>query len=87
MLSVDIKNAFDGKPKADNFTVRLLLLIAKADSDNRKKLAMGYPVEVAAVEIFQRYCPYADKELSIPDWDEIERRARKSVKVLPDSGE
>lgn len=32
------------------FTARLLRLIAKADSDNREKLRMGFPEEVAAYE-------------------------------------
>jgi len=75
MLSVDLKNAFDGRSGADNFTVLLLRLIAKSDGDNRARLARGYPAEVKAVEIFQRWCPYADAALTVPDWDEIARRA------------
>lgn len=36
------------------FTANLLRLIAKADSVNRNKLRQGYPLEVGAVERYQR---------------------------------
>ena len=70
MLSIDLKNAFHYM-RLDNFTSLLLRLIAKADSDNRKKLARAYPVEVAAVNIYKNNCPYKDTARTEVDWDRI----------------
>jgi hypothetical protein len=79
MLAIDLRNAFDsGREQVDNFTVKLLRLIAKADGDNRAKLGKAYPVEVEAVEIYQRWCPYKDAALAEVDWDEITRRAGRT---------
>ena len=69
--------AFESGNPADNFTVLLLRLIAKADSTNREKLAKGYPNEVIAVEIYQNDCPYLDKARTDVDWEKIEQRAEK----------
>ena len=74
MLSIDLKNAFED-PRTDNFTVLLIRLIAKADSTNRKKLAMGYPVVVAAVDIYKNACPYKDENHTQVDWDKIAEAA------------
>ena len=77
MLRIDLQNAFEPGRDADNFTVLLLRLIAKADSDNRAKLKKDFPVEVMAVEIYQRDCPYIDpfESESGVDWEAIEKRA------------
>jgi hypothetical protein len=72
----DLRNAFEDN-RADNFTAILLRLIAKADSGNKEKLARGYPVEVAAVNIYRNDCPYtADQKV---DWEMIERLAFAKV--------
>jgi hypothetical protein len=60
-LAIDMSNAVNW-PKIDNFTVLLLRLIMKADSENRMLLRNGFPVEVKMVEIFQTRYPYL-KEL------------------------
>ena len=39
--------------QGDWFTARLLRLIARADTSNKKKLAQVFPKEVAAVQTFQ----------------------------------
>jgi len=65
MNVVDLKNAFEGGT-ADNFTVLLLRLIAKADSKNREKFCMGFPVEAMAVKIYTgSNCPYKNSK-SVP---------------------
>lgn len=78
MLAIDLRNAFEiGRERVDNFTVLLLRLIAKADSDNRKKLAAGFPVQVKAVEIYKTNCPYREapgKNREV-DWDKIAEMA------------
>ena len=79
MLSIDLKNAFRGGSEYDNFTVLLLRLIAKADSDNRKLLSKGYPVQVKAVEIYRTRCPYADQNRSVVNWDKLEAMAYAEV--------
>ena len=59
MLEIDLQNAFDpGRQHYDNFTVLLLRLIAKADSDNQEKLRQGFPVQVKAVEMYKTNCSY-----------------------------
>jgi hypothetical protein len=80
MLSIDLKEAFDGGD-GDWFTVLLLRLIAKSDGEHRAKLAKGFPVEVKAVEIYQKWCPYTDVTCTEPDWDEIARRATETRKT------
>lgn len=79
MNAIDIQNAFEPGRNADNFTVLLLRLIAKSDSENREKLRKGYPVEVRAVEIYKQDCPYADDAKTQVDWDEIDLRANDAV--------
>ena len=61
-LAIDMDNAVN-YPKADNFTVLLLRLILKADSDNRAKLAMGFPEEVKMVQRYRdgTLCPYREE--------------------------
>jgi hypothetical protein len=39
--------------RGDWFTARLIRLIARADTSNKKKLAQVFPKEVAAVQTFQ----------------------------------
>lgn len=73
MLAVDLKAAFRGD--GDWFTAMLLRLIAKADGDNREKLARGFPVEVEAVRVYKNECPYKDAAKTEVDWDEIARRS------------
>lgn len=73
MLSIDLKNAFTGAP-ADNFTVLLLRMIAKADGDNRMLLARGFPECVDAVWEYQNDCPYTDTGSQVVNWVEIARR-------------
>jgi hypothetical protein len=70
---IDLRNAFELGRNADNFTVLLLRLIAKADSNNRMLLRNGFPVEVKAVEIFQMNCPYRNEpgRNREVDWDRI----------------
>lgn len=78
MLSVDLRNAFENS-RADNFTVLLLRLIAKADSENAERLSGAYPEEVTAVDIYKNHCIYrktaTGKE---PDWDAIADEAKES---------
>jgi hypothetical protein len=87
MLAIDLRNAFEGAD-ADNFTVILLRLIAKSDSENKAKLALGYPVAVKAVEIYKNDCPYTDEDKSRVDWDKIAEMAEEAVypegKITPD---
>lgn len=40
----------------DWFTAKLLRLIAKADFENRSKLALGFPKEVELVDAYQGIC-------------------------------
>lgn len=75
MNSIDIKNAFTGST-ADNFTVLLLRLIAKADPDNRRKLHREFRCEVNAVNIFKNACPYTTTEKADVDWDMIDLMAK-----------
>ena len=56
-LAIDMDNAVS-HPHVDNFTVLLLRLIIKADSDNTMLLRNGFPVEVKMVEIYKTRCPY-----------------------------
>ena len=83
MLQVDIQNAFDSGRGADNFTVKLLQLIAKSDADNRMRLRKGFPVAVRAVELFQHDCPYlneiADDGCRKVDWKTLAERAEKEA--------
>jgi len=81
MLSIDLKNAIED-PKMDNFTALLFRLILKADGENMRKLALGYPVEVEMVKIFKTECPYvepSDAPFTGVNWEEIERMARERV--------
>jgi hypothetical protein len=75
MLCVDLKNAFGPRNDADNFTVLLLKLIAKADGENWARLSLGFPVQVEAVRIYKGDCPYKDPGHNEPDWEEIARRS------------
>ena len=76
MNAVDLKNAFDPIGRgADNFTVLLLRLIAKADGNNKEKLRQGFPVEVKATEIYRGACPYKDGNKTEVDWDQIVNKA------------
>jgi len=75
MLEVDLRNAFEPGSNADNFSVLLLRLIAKADGDNKLKLSLGYPVHVKAVWIYQNQCPYRDMNRSVVDWAAIATQA------------
>lgn len=59
-LVIDMDNAVN-QPHSDNFTVLLLRLIMKADSDNKVLLAKGFPVEVKMVEIYKTRCPYKEE--------------------------
>ena len=83
MLQVDLQNAFDSSRGADNFTVKLLQLIAKADTGNRMRLRKGFPVAVKAVELFQRDCSYlneiADDGHRKVDWKLLAERAVKEA--------
>lgn len=79
MIGIDIRSAFDLGCGGSNFTAILLRLIAKADGENREKLSRVYPVEVRAVEIYQKDCPYLDEAKTQVDWDKIEDMARKSM--------
>lgn len=58
-LQIDLKNAFNDET-VNNFTVSLIRLIARADSDNKEKLRLVYPAQVRAVEIYKTQCPYHD---------------------------
>lgn len=69
MNAFDLKNAFGGG-SADNFSVLLLKLIMKADSRNKGKLALAYPVEVTATNIFKMQCPFV-KGTDEVDWQAI----------------
>jgi hypothetical protein len=71
MLSIDLQNAFEPGHTENNFTVLLLRLIAKADSDNLEKLRQVYPVEVEAVNTYKNGCPYKDSGCTEVDWEEI----------------
>ena len=72
MIWIDIKNAFDGNSNADNFTVLLLRLIAKADRGNREKIRRGFPLEVSVVDVYQGNCPYKSGDAPRePDWEKI----------------
>jgi len=88
MLSIDMKNAvahqdsyFGAFMKADNFTVLLLRLILKADSDNKELLRKGFPVEVMMVDLYRDGCPYtnevADDGCRVVDWQKLEQMARE----------
>jgi len=81
MLAIDLRNAFEGR-FANNFSVVLLRLIARADGDNKNKLRLGYPVHVKAVEIYKGDCPYVDEARTIVDWDGIADRAYSTVRKL-----
>ena len=78
MISVDLQNAFDPSPDriVNNFGVLLLRLIAKADSENRAKLQVVFPVEVKAEEIYKHDCPYVCRGGDV-DWVKIEDLAWK----------
>jgi hypothetical protein len=83
MNAIDLKNAFEGG-NADNFTVLLLRVIAKADVQNKAKLKLGFPLEVKAVEIYQNDCPHSDPPSMYHtenqvDWDKIDEMAHKIV--------
>jgi hypothetical protein len=69
--------SFDLASKADNFTVILLMLICKADVDNLKKLSLGFPEEVRAIDIYKNHCPYKDERKSVVDWDKIIEMAKE----------
>lgn len=84
MIGIDIRNAFDFGCDGSNFTVLLLRLISKADGDNREKLSRVYPVEVRAVEIYQKDCPYLDEAKTQVDWDKIEEMAKESLGATGD---
>lgn len=77
MISIDLQNAFEPGRQADNFTVLLLRLIAKADSENRERLSQGFPVEVKAVEIYKSRCPYKDEVRTEVDWEKISELAHE----------
>ncbi len=64
----DLKAVF-GSGDGDWFTAKLLRLIAAADFTNKAKLAVSFPVEVRAVNIYRHDCPY--KEDGSVDWDKI----------------
>lgn len=81
MLDIELKNAFRGGSEYDNFTVQLLRLIAKADNDNRNLLRKGFPVQVAAVEIYRTTCPYVDANRSVVDWIKLAQMAYAKVGV------
>ena len=79
MISIDLQNAFEPGHHADNFTVLLLRLIAKADSNNRKKLRREYPIEVKAVDIYKTDCPYKDEAKTVVDWQKLEWMAQPKI--------
>ena len=81
MKGIDLKRAVKSRPMADDwFTLQLLRLILKADSDNKKKLALGYPVEVQVCHIFKTDCPYLDDKKQNVDYDLIVKTAEEEVK-------
>ena len=83
MLAIDLQNAFT-TAWADNFTCKLVRLIAKADASNRAKLALGYPVEVEAVEIYTTECPYKDEDGErVVDWNAIVAMASSDDHEVP----
>lgn len=69
----DLKSVFESG-HGDWFTAHLLRLIAKADFCNKAKLAVVFPVEVRAVDIYQHDTPY--KEDGSIDWDKIVEMAQ-----------
>lgn len=62
MISIDMRNAVKC-PSSDNFTVLLIRLMLKADSENLALLAKGFPVAAKMVEIYHTsgWCPYTDE--------------------------
>jgi hypothetical protein len=81
MRGIDLKRATREKPAGDDwFTVLLLRVILKADGDNKKKLALGFPVEVQACHIFKTDCPYLDEQKNHVDYDLIVQTAEEEVK-------
>jgi hypothetical protein len=80
MQGIDLKRAVRSKPAGDDwFTVGLIRLILKADSTNKDKLALGYPVEVAACNIFKTNCPYLNEAQGHVDYDRIVEMAIEEV--------
>jgi len=79
MIGIDLQNAFEPGRHADNFTVLLLRLIAKADSNNRKKLRREYPVEVMAVDMYKTACPYKDEAKTVVDWEKLAWMAQPKI--------
>jgi len=83
MIGLDLKRATTEKPAADDwFTVLLLRVILKADGENKKKLAKGFPIEVAACNIFKTDCPYLDDQKHNVDYDGVVTRAEEVLALM-----
>ncbi|MBA7472191.1 MAG: hypothetical protein GH156_00515 [Dehalococcoidia bacterium] len=54
MLSIDLKEAIDGKDRSPNFSVMLFRLLFKADQINFIKLAPLYPIHAHMVLEWRR---------------------------------
>jgi len=61
-IKIDMEIMLNGADNQTNFTTQLLRLIFKADRSNTEKLRLGFPLEVMAVEHYQRTGEIIDPE-------------------------